>query len=324
MPEYTAYTDGSCLGNPGSGGWAVILLDSARKKGAWPQERSGSAPYTTNNRMELQAAIEAMTLVPKGSSIKIFTDSNYVKQGITTWIHGWKRNGWRTSNKSAVKNRDQWIELDSLRQQRKVEWQWVKGHASNKWNNRADELARYASSQASKLKDEQQSVEKSPPEPAMTAYLSTWCRGHAMPAGWGVVVAANTVGSAGEVKERWGCESLSSSNRVVLQAAINALEMVSEGSSLNVLTSSDYLVKGMTVWMPNWKRSGWRTKSGSAVKFKELWIALDELNRRRKVTWRHGKISPSNEGFEQAMALARLAIEQAEGGDSRAITGQAC
>ncbi len=324
MPEFTAYTDGSCLGNPGPGGWAVILLRSARRNDPHSQEKSGSVPHTTNNRMELQAAIEAMALVPEGSSIEIITDSNYVKQGITTWVHGWKRNGWRTSKKTPVKNREQWIELDRLRQQRKVGWKWVKGHASNKWNNRADALARHESGRASRLEPEQKTAVQLPGAPTMTAYLSTWCSGNAAPGGWGVVIVSDDDDLADKVLERWGCESLPSSNKVVLQAAINALDLVSEGSNLTVSTSSDYLVKGMNLWIHNWKRNGWRTRSGGEVKFRELWIALDELDRRRQVNWHQDKTGTSNQWNERAMSLARLAIERAKDGHTGTVGGQQC
>lgn len=131
------YTDGSCKGNPGFGGWAFATLGER----VWLV--SGSAENTTNNRMELTACIEALQWV--ADDCIIFTDSQYVKNGITKWVHNWKKYGWKTSNKQPVKNKDLWIKLDSLCQTRKVEWQWVKAHSTDEWNILVDEEARKCS-----------------------------------------------------------------------------------------------------------------------------------------------------------------------------------
>lgn len=131
------YTDGACSGNPGKGGWGAIL-----KYGDHIKEISGYAELTTNNKMELQAVIEALKLIKKDYDIEIFTDSNYVKDGITKWINTWKLNNWKTSKKESVKNKELWLELDELRQKYNINWNWVKGHADDELNNRVDELAR--------------------------------------------------------------------------------------------------------------------------------------------------------------------------------------
>ena len=131
------YTDGACSGNPGPGGWGVLI-----RRGAAEETRCGGAPETTNNRMELQAAIEALKNVPDGGAATLHTDSSYVKDGITRWIAGWKAGGWLTAARKPVKNRDLWQVLDDLRNGRRIEWRWVKGHAGNRGNERADELAR--------------------------------------------------------------------------------------------------------------------------------------------------------------------------------------
>lgn len=131
------YTDGACSGNPGKGGWGAIL-----KYGDHTKEISGYAESTTNNKMELQAVIEALKLIKKDYDIEIFTDSNYVKDGITKWINTWKLNNWKTSKKESVKNKELWLELDELRQKYNINWNWVKGHADDELNNRVDELAR--------------------------------------------------------------------------------------------------------------------------------------------------------------------------------------
>jgi ribonuclease HI len=139
MKKVQIITDGSCIGNPGPGGWAAILRFGNAKC-----EIFGSEPETTNNRMELKAAVEGLSALKEPCQVEIITDSNYVKHGITEWIHKWKMNGWRTGGKKAVANQDLWHELDDLVSQHRVEWQWTKGHASHADNNRCDELAQSA------------------------------------------------------------------------------------------------------------------------------------------------------------------------------------
>ncbi|WP_440695637.1 ribonuclease HI [Candidatus Pelagibacter sp. HIMB109] len=130
------YTDGACSGNPGRGGWAAIILNGEKI-----EKISGSKDNTTNNRMELTAVISALKYV-KDKDLEIYTDSKYTKDGIEKWISNWKKNGWKTANKQDVKNKDLWNELDQLNSEKNVQWNWVKGHANNQYNNMADELAR--------------------------------------------------------------------------------------------------------------------------------------------------------------------------------------
>ena len=124
------YTDGSCIGNPGQGGWAAIILDKEKKT-----EIKGNKKNTTNNQMELLAPIKALKEIPKGSKVQIFTDSKYVKSGITEWIHNWKKNGWKTANKKEVSNKELWTELDLLNSEFEISWNWVKAHSTNDLNN---------------------------------------------------------------------------------------------------------------------------------------------------------------------------------------------
>ncbi len=131
------YTDGACSGNPGPGGWGAILLYGEHRK-----ELKGGEPETTNNRMELTAAIEALGALKRHCRVELHTDSTYLREGITNWIEGWKHNGWRTAQKKPVKNIDLWQALDVARQRHDIEWHWVKGHAGHPENERADELAR--------------------------------------------------------------------------------------------------------------------------------------------------------------------------------------
>jgi len=135
--KYTIYTDGACSGNPGPGGWGAVIFDENKKQ----NNISGKEKNTTNNRMELIAPIMALKKIKSKSNVVIFTDSTYVKNGITDWIKKWEKNGWKNSNKKPVKNKDLWLELNNLCQKNKVIWKWVKGHSVNKYNNLADELA---------------------------------------------------------------------------------------------------------------------------------------------------------------------------------------
>jgi len=142
MPDLYAYTDGACSGNPGPGGWGVLLRASEGGQVLKERELCGGEADTTNNRMELLAAIQALETLGRASTITIVTDSAYVKNGVTSWIHGWKHNGWRTADKKPVKNAELWQRLDSAAARHTVTWKWVKGHAGHPENERADALAR--------------------------------------------------------------------------------------------------------------------------------------------------------------------------------------
>jgi ribonuclease HI len=137
LSEVTIYTDGACSGNPGPGGWGAILISGEHRK-----ELNGGEAETTNNRMELTAAIEALNALKRPCTVALYTDSVYVRDGITKWIHGWRRNGWRTADKKPVKNAELWQALEQALKRHKVDWHWVKGHAGHPENERAAELAR--------------------------------------------------------------------------------------------------------------------------------------------------------------------------------------
>lgn len=130
------YTDGACKGNPGPGGWGALLRYNGQEK-----ELFGGEPDTTNNRMELRAVIAGLQALTRPCSVVVYTDSQYVKNGISEWIHNWKKRGWKTANKEPVKNADLWQLLDAARERHQVEWRWVKGHAGHEFNERADQLA---------------------------------------------------------------------------------------------------------------------------------------------------------------------------------------
>lgn len=142
MADLFAYTDGACSGNPGPGGWGALLIARDATREIKRRELSGGAAETTNNRMELMAAIQALEAMERGCALTLVTDSAYVKDGVTKWIHGWKRNGWKTAARKPVKNADLWQQLDAAAARHDVTWKWVKGHAGHPENERADELAR--------------------------------------------------------------------------------------------------------------------------------------------------------------------------------------
>ncbi len=141
MTETIVYTDGSCLGNPGKGGWAAVIIKNNQEEIIF-----GSEKNSTNNRMELTAAINALLKTKESKKIKIYTDSKYLKDGIEKWINNWKNNNWKNANKKDVKNKDLWTKLDSLINKKQISWEWVKAHSINEYNNKVDILARKAAS----------------------------------------------------------------------------------------------------------------------------------------------------------------------------------
>jgi len=141
MPELFIYTDGACSGNPGPGGWGALLIAKEGGKLLKTRELCGGEADTTNNRMELTAAIEGLNALERASAVTVITDSAYVKDGISKWMHGWKRKGWKTAAKKPVKNKELWMALDEAQARHQVTWEWVKGHAGHTENELADDLA---------------------------------------------------------------------------------------------------------------------------------------------------------------------------------------
>jgi ribonuclease HI len=139
MTETIVYTDGSCLGNPGKGGWAALIIKNDKEEVIF-----GSEKNSTNNRMELTAAINALLKTEESKKIKIYTDSKYLKDGIEKWINNWKKNDWKNANKKDVKNKDLWTKLDNIISKKQISWEWVKAHSVNEYNNKVDILARKA------------------------------------------------------------------------------------------------------------------------------------------------------------------------------------
>lgn len=286
------YTDGGARPNPGPGGWGVVVL----RPGEEPLELSGGEERTTNNRMELTAALHALEELAEDEPAHLHTDSLYLRKGITEWLPRWVRQGWKRKG-GAVENEDLWRRLQELNQKRSVRWKWVKGHAGHRWNERADELATAAIGEQGG---------GAAPQPAADVdheiYLrvsSTGKRG-----GW-----AATVRQAGEdwsEETRTGSASGASANQLDLMAATELLEEMPDGAAVALYTGSDYLRLGASRWIEGWKKKGWKTKTGKPVANKELWQRLQRAEERlAKVRWPE----PGDEAQEILKHLERRARE---------------
>ena len=297
-PEPTVvdvYTDGGCDPNPGPGGWGAVLVWEGRTK-----EISGGCAQTTNNRMELTAAIEALRALVRRCDIAIYTDSRYVRQGITRWVSGWQARGWKKANGQPVENQDLWQEL--LRQTRRhgTAWHWVKGHSGHPLNERADALATIA---RRRLTGAAPGNTGAAPAIGGLGAIAIYARGCALgapgPGGYCAVV----VTSDGEQRAVCGAVPGATSNAMELHAAVAGLEALDKPANVTVHTPSKYLVQGASLWLAKWMQRGWRTKEGRPVKNEELWKRLERATRQHRVTWLY--LTKSTPSSEEAIRLAR-------------------
>jgi ribonuclease HI len=272
LPEVTIYTDGGADPNPGAGGWAAILIDPA--SGA-ARELSGGESRATNNRMELTAAIRALEALKVPCRVRIYTDSQYLRKGITEWLPGWIARGWRRKE-GVLQNEDLWRRLAELIQAHPIRWDWVKGHAGNKWNERADVLATI---EIRKQRGERAGAELPPAEPpAAEVFLRVSCSGRR--GGW-----ASLIRHQGEERVLSGGLPVATANQLDLLGAIAALDSLPLGISVALHTGSDYLRNGASRWIAGWKQRGWKTKEGQPVMNRDLWERLDRAIAARRVTW---------------------------------------
>jgi ribonuclease HI len=276
IPEVTIYTDGGADPNPGRGGWAAILLDPATGK---VRELSGGEPRATNNRMELTAAIRALESLTRPCRVKLLTDSQYLRKGITEWLPGWIARGWRRKD-GELQNEDLWRRLAELIGSHQIHWGWVKGHAGNKWNERADELATLAIREQRKQPGGESATPAAEPVEA-EVFLRVACSGRK--GGWAALVRP-AEGRTGEETVLSG-PATATANQLDLLGAIAALEALPKGISVAVYTGSDYLRNGASRWMEGWKRRGWKTQEGQPVQNRELWERLERALLARRVTW---------------------------------------
>lgn len=272
-PKVTIYTDGGARPNPGTGGWGAVLIYPDRES-----ELSGGEKDSTNNRMELTAVITALDSLDQPYVVDLYTDSEYVKNGITQWIMGWIKKNWRD-----VKNPDLWQRLHNATQRHEIKWHWVKGHAGHAYNERVDELA---TREIERLtgKAIPRKVEVTPTISAdIRIYISAAYSFEDKRGGWGAVVV-NT-----NEQEFSGTEQNSSENQLVLIASSTALESLKSPADIAVFTDSEYLQKGMSQWVKSWIKKGWRTAAGEPVKNRELWERLVKAAERHQIQWVYQK-----------------------------------
>lgn len=283
------YTDGGADPNPGIGGWAALLRFGEHEK-----VLTGNHPQTTNNRMELTAAVEALRALKRSCEVDLYTDSQYLRRGITEWIEGWSKNGWQSKAGRDIQNVDLWKLLWPLVQKHTVEWHWVKGHAGNQYNERVDVLARQARLDIT-------------PETALDdnvprLYIRSSCKGNPGPGGWGAVLEID-----GETKQYSGTDSSTTNNRMEVMAAIEGILALPAGSSVQVFTTSDYLFQGITKWIHGWRKRGWVKRDGKPVANSDLWQALDQLTDQYSIKWVNAK-GQLLQGLDEAATLAVEAV----------------
>ena len=278
----TVHTDGGCDPNPGPGGWAAIVHCEDREV-----VLSGNAPHATNNQMEIEAAIAALAYLNGRYGrcrVELYTDSRYLRQGITEWIDGWFARGWKTKNGQAVKNQPLWQRLAELTHAHEVQWHWVKGHAGHPLNERVDRLAVQARARLGCAVDptpERAAPSSMSPDHApVELSIGISCLGSSGPGGWAVVIRN---GESREVVK--GHEEQITSNALYLVAAAQGLGALRQAHPVVVVAASDYLIQGASQWAPAWQRRGWKTKKGDPVKNRVLWEGLLQAAQPYQVSW---------------------------------------
>jgi len=269
----TVYTDGGASPNPGPGGWGVVVL----REGAEPEEMSGGEARTTNNRMELTAAIRALEALPAGEAVRLVTDSQYLRHGVTRWLAGWIARGWRRSGGHAVENEDLWRRLAALIAGRSIRWEWTRGHAGDRWNERADRLA------AEEIRGHHAGAAGAAAEEGAGADYEVFLRvsSDGRESGWAALVRE----AGGGERRPSGSLPGATANRAEVVAAAELLESLPTGARVVVLTPSDYLRHGASRWLPAWRRRGWTTRDGRPVANRDAWERLAAALAVRDVRW---------------------------------------
>jgi len=296
-PHVIIYTDGGCKPNPGPGGWGVLLLWGID----YAKELSGAEPHTTNNRMELTAAIEALRALKRPCDVTLHTDSEYLQQGITSWLPDWIARGWRRKGNRPVENEDLWRALHAETQRHTISWRWVKGHAGDAHNERVDQLATQA---RERLLQQIDSPASAAFDPDYEIALRISLPKNSSTGGWAARIAARDGDSQDTISGRLAA---SSSNRLWLLAALEALRHIPEGASVRVFAPDSYLVTGITRWVKGWRAHGWKTKSGSPVKNRDAWEALATEADQRIIRW----VQEGKEPVPLAADLSKLAADAA-------------
>jgi len=292
MSKLKIYTDGGCRPNPGPGGWAYVLL----RPGEPPEENSGFEAEATNNRMELRAALEALNAVGEPVEIELFTDSEYLRKGVESWMTSWKKKGWRTASGSAVKNEDLWKQLDVAIPRHRIDWHWVKGHAGNRWNERVDKLASKAIPGIEGLVQDEEAVH---------VILGVAYSGKTRRGAWAALLRYKE-----HERELKGIEEETSPNRLHILGAIRALEALKRPTRTHFYTASDYLKEGATTWIRGWKARAWRTREGKAVSHRDAWQRLDQLLSKVQIEWHVLKTEDKLEDLEGVKQVAKAELTQ--------------
>ncbi len=292
LPRATIYTDGGCRPNPGPGGWGAVIL----REGRQPLELSGGDPATTNNRMELTAALEALRALETPHEVELVTDSQYLRRGIGEWLPAWRARGWRTRSGGEVANRDLWEALEAELGRHRVRWRWVRGHSGDRWNERADRLARAAIPAAGGEAPEADAD-------AVHLFLGIAASARHRRGAWGAILAWRD-----RQRTLAGAVDDPAPNRLHLLAAVRGLEALRRRSRVHLYTVSDWLAQGASRWIHGWRRRGWRRRDGQPVAHADLWRRLEALADRHDVRWhvRGGDDLPPE--IEMAREAAREAL----------------
>lgn len=293
LPQVKIYTDGSCRPNPGPGGWAAILLFQDRE----PLEITGSSPgQTTNNRMELRAALGALQSLDEPHRVILHTDSQYLRRGITEWLPLWEKRNWQTMDSSPVKNRDLWHRLLVQQGLHAIHWQWVRGHDGDRWNERADLLASAAV--------------PSPPLPledreAIHLFTAASYRPSVKKGAWTVLLRYRD-----RIKVLQGESGQTSANRLHLEATLAGLESIRKPLPIHLYTTSGYLRDGACGWLANWVAADWQTRDGVDISHRELWQKMHRLSRSLDITYH---LIPSKDRPCDGQAAKIIASQAAAG-----------
>jgi ribonuclease HI len=311
MVDVTIYTDGVCPDNRGLGGWGVVML-----AGEHVRELCGGEQGATTNRMELQAAISALNALKRPSTVELCTDSTYVIEGMETYLSAWKSRGWKTASREPVKNDDLWRVLDAIAEIHDIRWKWVKAGQSEH-NRHANALANQgfkdllaqanAVTQAHAEEAREERLEQREPVNVarqVTIYTDGSCLGNPGPGGWAAIIQGG-----GITTELSGGMNDTTNNRMELTAALEGLEST-DASRVRLVTDSQYVIKGIEEWMPNWQRNNWRTQGNTPVKNADLWrrMAMAIKSVDLKLEWVKGHSGhPMNERCDSlAQEQARL------------------
>lgn len=298
LPSVEVYTDGGCNPNPGPGGWGAII-----RFGDHEWVLSGNDPETTNNRMELQAATAALAILKEAMGrhhVELYTDSEYLRRGITEWIAGWEQRDWRTANKQPVKNQDLWRRLQGLTQAHDVRWHWLKGHRGHPLNERADRLAdeaRRALRRGPGAPTVHQPIEDG--QQAVEMCVKASCRGAQGVCGWAAVLRMGE-----HVKSISGSEPETTSNAMLIRAAAEGLRALTRPCRVFLYSNADYLIKGAAQWIKGWQARNWRTRDGKPRANRAEWEALLEAAKPHQVTWLSARGDLAPDDLAQAEVLA--------------------